>query len=100
MLASVPWLDERDLPQKELKGVAMVALLGTLEEVGFNIRAQVERIWAGMCELEFGVSAAGLLGVECVVVWDTLEIIRHRLLAIAGQVGQGQWLGRLPGLAL
>ena len=47
MLASVPWLDDSNVQQKELKGVAMVGLLGTLEEVGFNIRAQVLRIWAG-----------------------------------------------------
>ena len=47
VLASVPWLDEDDLQQKELKGMAVVGLLGTLEEVGFNIRGQVHRIWAG-----------------------------------------------------
>ncbi len=47
LLAQVPWLDENQLPQKELKGVAQVTLLGTLEEVGFKIRPQVERIWAG-----------------------------------------------------
>eukprot|EP00955_Chlamydomonas_euryale_P105905 365667-Chlamydomonas_euryale.AAC.2 len=40
VLASVPWLDEDDLSQKELKGVARMGLLGTLEEVGFNIRTQ------------------------------------------------------------
>ena len=79
VLASVPWLDERDLPQKELKGVAMVALLGTLEEVGFNIRAQVERIWAGVCRLECKVAGAGFLGAEGVVIWDMLEIIYHQL---------------------
>ncbi|GFH22528.1 uncharacterized protein HaLaN_20004, partial [Haematococcus lacustris] len=47
VLAQVPWLDEDDLQQKELKGMAMVGLLGTVEEVGFNIRHQVQRIWAG-----------------------------------------------------
>ncbi|KAG1663894.1 hypothetical protein FOA52_014707 [Chlamydomonas sp. UWO 241] len=47
MLASVPWLDENVISQKELKGVATTGLLGTLEEVGFNIRSQVTRIWAG-----------------------------------------------------
>ena len=47
VLASVPWLDENDLSSKELKAVAVVGLLGTLEEVGFNIREQVHRIWAG-----------------------------------------------------
>jgi hypothetical protein len=47
VLASVPWLDEDSLQEKELKGVAMHGLLGTLEEVGFGIRAPVHRIWAG-----------------------------------------------------
>lgn len=51
VLASVPWLDETNVQQKELKGVAMIGLLGTLEEVGFNIRAQVQRIWAGKPQL-------------------------------------------------
>ena len=48
VLASVPWLDDNVLQQKELKGVAVFGLLGTLEEVGFNIRGQITRIWAGM----------------------------------------------------
>lgn len=47
VLASVPWLDEDSLQQKELKGMAMTGLLGTLEEVGFGIRAHVYKIWAG-----------------------------------------------------
>ncbi|GAX77519.1 hypothetical protein CEUSTIGMA_g4963.t1 [Chlamydomonas eustigma] len=47
VLASVPWLDDNQLQQKELKGVAVVGLLGTLEEVGFKIQEQVHRIWAG-----------------------------------------------------
>lgn len=95
VLAQVPWLNDDDLAQKELKGIAMVregaygmlmqihqgsassvaeagphitsmhaaavvrpcgvvrcaclqvGLLGTLEEVGFDIRHQVERVWAG-----------------------------------------------------
>ncbi|KAG2454691.1 hypothetical protein HYH02_000529 [Chlamydomonas schloesseri] len=47
VLASVPWLSEDVLAEKELRGVAQVGLLGTLEEVGFNIRHQLERIWAG-----------------------------------------------------
>ena len=47
VLASVPWLDDNVLQQKELKGVAVFGLLGTLEEVGFNIRGQITRIWAG-----------------------------------------------------
>ncbi|MEW5307193.1 MAG: hypothetical protein WDW36_009601 [Sanguina aurantia] len=47
ILASVPWLDDNIIVEKELKGVAMFSLLGTLEEVGFGIRSQLDRIWAG-----------------------------------------------------
>eukprot|EP00201_Polytomella_parva_P012680 CAMPEP_0175059724 /NCGR_PEP_ID=MMETSP0052_2-20121109/12592_1 /TAXON_ID=51329 ORGANISM="Polytomella parva, Strain SAG 63-3" /NCGR_SAMPLE_ID=MMETSP0052_2 /ASSEMBLY_ACC=CAM_ASM_000194 /LENGTH=167 /DNA_ID=CAMNT_0016325307 /DNA_START=194 /DNA_END=697 /DNA_ORIENTATION=+ len=47
VLASVPWLDENKLEEKELKGVAMVGLIGTLEEVGFDIRKQIADIWRG-----------------------------------------------------
>lgn len=60
VLASVPWLDEDSLAEKELKGVATVGLLGTLEEVGFNIRPQVLRIWAG----ERGAELASIPGLE------------------------------------
>eukprot|EP00798_Chlamydomonas_sp_ICE-L_P031176 gene31176-6319_t len=47
VLASVPWMDDMDMSQKEMKGVAMFGLLGTLEEVGFNIKDKVHQIWAG-----------------------------------------------------
>ncbi|KAG2484308.1 hypothetical protein HYH03_016851 [Edaphochlamys debaryana] len=60
ILASVPWLDEDVLAEKELKGVARFGLLGTLEEVGFNIRPQLERIWAG----ERGAELAAGPGLE------------------------------------
>ncbi|GLI67934.1 hypothetical protein VaNZ11_012262 [Volvox africanus] len=60
VLASVPWLDEDVLAEKELKGVAKVGLLGTLEEVGFNIRPQLLRIWSG----ERGAELAAGPGLE------------------------------------
>ncbi|GIL57609.1 hypothetical protein Vafri_12805 [Volvox africanus] len=60
VLASVPWLDEDVLAEKELKGVAQVGLLGTLEEVGFNIRSQLLRIWSG----ERGAELAAGPGLE------------------------------------
>ncbi|GFR52983.1 hypothetical protein Agub_g15672 [Astrephomene gubernaculifera] len=60
VLASVPWLDEDVLAEKELKGVAQVGLLGTLEEVGFNIQPQLHRIWSG----EHGAEMAAEAGLE------------------------------------
>lgn len=43
----MPWLDDADVHDHELRGVIGVSLLGTLEEVGYDIRPGVERIWAG-----------------------------------------------------
>lgn len=71
VLASVPWLDETNVQQKELKGVAMIGLLGTLEEVGFNIRAQVQRIWAGKPRLP--VLVASRFVCRCCHLSDSLH---------------------------
>jgi hypothetical protein len=54
----VPWLDDRDVDEHELRGVVTIGLLGTLEEVGWDIRAGVERIWAG--ERDGDALSAGL----------------------------------------
>ncbi|GIL91002.1 hypothetical protein Vretimale_17049 [Volvox reticuliferus] len=73
VLASVPWLDEDVLAEKELKGVAQVGLLGTLEEVGFNIRPQLLRIWSG----ERGAEMAAGPGLEFRDQAALLAILYH-----------------------
>lgn len=47
LLASVPWLDDEDVDGRELKGFAEVGLLGTLEEMGYNLRDVLKLIWKG-----------------------------------------------------
>ncbi|GLC36818.1 hypothetical protein PLESTB_000779500 [Pleodorina starrii] len=73
VLASVPWLDEDVLAEKELRGVAQVGLLGTLEEVGFNIRHQLLRIWSG----ERGADLAAGPGLEFRDQAALLAILYH-----------------------
>ncbi|KXZ44791.1 hypothetical protein GPECTOR_62g906 [Gonium pectorale] len=73
VLASVPWLDDDVLSEKELKGVARVGLLGTLEEVGFNIRHRLLRIWAG----ERGAELAAGPGLEFRDQAALLAILYH-----------------------
>ncbi|EFJ48396.1 hypothetical protein VOLCADRAFT_104782 [Volvox carteri f. nagariensis] len=73
VLASVPWLDEDVLAEKELKGVAQVGLLGTLEEVGFNVRHQLLRIWSG----ERGAELAAGPGLEFRDQAALLAILYH-----------------------
>lgn len=58
VLAKVPWLDDLDVDERELRGVVAVGLLGTLEEVGWNIKQGVEMIWQGERDIE--VAGQGL----------------------------------------
>jgi hypothetical protein len=46
-LARVPWLDDGDVDERELRGLVAVGLLGTLEEVGWRLRDGVAAIWKG-----------------------------------------------------
>jgi hypothetical protein len=52
----VPWLDDGSVDERELRGVVAVGLLGTLEEVGWELRAGVAAIWGG--ERDAGALAA------------------------------------------
>lgn len=54
----VPWLDDEDVEERELRGLAAVGLLGTLEEVGWTIRDKVLALWGG--ERDEAVLTAGL----------------------------------------
>ena len=54
----VPWLDDEDVDERELRGLAAVGLLGTLEEVGWTIRDKLLALWAGERDAE--VLTAGL----------------------------------------
>lgn len=54
----VPWLDDEDVDERELRGLAAVGLLGTLEEVGWTIRSNLLALWAGERDAE--VLTAGL----------------------------------------
>jgi hypothetical protein len=45
--AQVPWLDGGNVEERELRGVVAVGLLGTLEEVGWDLREGVAAIWGG-----------------------------------------------------
>jgi hypothetical protein len=57
-IAQVPWLGDEDVEERELRGLAAVGLLGTLEEVGWTIRDKVLALWAG--ERDEAVLSAGL----------------------------------------
>eukprot|EP00879_Flechtneria_rotunda_P012689 GHRR01013250.1.p1 GENE.GHRR01013250.1~~GHRR01013250.1.p1 ORF type:complete len:462 (+),score=209.55 GHRR01013250.1:375-1760(+) len=52
MLAKVPWLDDGDVDERELRGVVAVSLLGTLEEVGWQLREKLLSLWAGERDIE------------------------------------------------
>lgn len=54
----VPWLDDEDVDEKQLRGLAAVGLLGTLEEVGWTIRDKLLALWGG--ERDEAVLTAGL----------------------------------------
>lgn len=60
VLARVPWLNDKDVDEKELLGVITVGLLGTLEEVGWSIRGGLEHIWAGERDSEVVVEGLGV----------------------------------------
>lgn len=51
-------MDDEDVEERELRGLAAVGLLGTLEEVGWTIRDKVLALWAG--ERDEAVLSAGL----------------------------------------
>lgn len=65
ILASVPWLDEGKVEERELKGVAMHSLVGTLEEVGFGVREQLQAIWRGQRDAEVRACAVSVRGGGC-----------------------------------
>lgn len=48
----VPWLDDDDVDERELRGVVAVGLLGTLEEVGWQLREPLLSLWAGERDLD------------------------------------------------
>ncbi|GBF95142.1 hypothetical protein Rsub_07726 [Raphidocelis subcapitata] len=52
ILAQVPWLDDGSVDERELRGVVAFGLLGTLEEVGWELRDGVAAIWGGERDAE------------------------------------------------
>jgi hypothetical protein len=48
----VPWLDDGNVDERELRGVVTFGLLGTLEEVGWELRDGVAAIWGGERDAE------------------------------------------------
>eukprot|EP00878_Enallax_costatus_P029237 GHUV01031683.1.p1 GENE.GHUV01031683.1~~GHUV01031683.1.p1 ORF type:complete len:365 (+),score=172.27 GHUV01031683.1:103-1095(+) len=52
VLAKVPWLDDDDVDERELRGVVAVGLLGTLEEVGWQLRDPLLSLWAGERDID------------------------------------------------
>lgn len=55
----MPWLDDEDVDERELRGVVAVGLLGTLEEVGWQLRAPLLSLWAGERDLDKLTAGAG-----------------------------------------
>jgi hypothetical protein len=47
----VPWLRPDDVDESNLRGVVSISLLGSLEEVGWNLRGPLEAIWSGERDL-------------------------------------------------
>lgn len=50
--AQVPWLDDEDVDERELRGLVAVGLLGTLEEVGWQLRDKLLALWSGERDLD------------------------------------------------
>ncbi len=48
----MPWLDDGDVDERELRGVVAVSLLGTLEEVGWQLRSGLLALWGGERNIE------------------------------------------------
>ncbi|WIA39428.1 hypothetical protein OEZ86_005530 [Tetradesmus obliquus] len=52
VLAKVPWLNDDDVEERELRGLVAVGLLGTLEEVGWQLRQPLLALWGGERDLD------------------------------------------------
>jgi hypothetical protein len=52
LLLQVPWLSDEDVEERELRGLVAVSLLGTLEEVGWQLREKLLALWAGERDLD------------------------------------------------
>jgi hypothetical protein len=57
--SKVPWLDDADVDERQLRGVVAFGLLGTLEEVGWELRPGVAAIWAGERDADAVAAMAG-----------------------------------------
>jgi hypothetical protein len=55
----VPWLSDDDVEERELRGLVAVSLLGTLEEVGWQLREQLLALWAGERDLDALTAGVG-----------------------------------------
>lgn len=75
----VPWLDDEDVEERELRGLAAVGLLGTLEEVGWTIRDKVLALWGG--ERDEAVLTAGLgpreASAMASILYHTQQLEQH-----------------------
>jgi hypothetical protein len=78
----VPWLSDDDVEERELRGLAAVGLLGTLEEVGWTIRDKVLALWAG--ERDEAVLTAGLGPREA----SAMSAILYHTQQIQGEYGK------------
>jgi hypothetical protein len=70
----VPWLSDHNVEDLQLRGVVTMGLIGTLEEVGWDIRAGIHAIWQGGREAE--VVVAGRVGKEQAAL---VSILYHTL---------------------
>jgi hypothetical protein len=48
----VPWLDDGDVDERQLRGLVAVGLIGTLEEVGWQLRPHLAALWRGERDAE------------------------------------------------
>jgi hypothetical protein len=58
-MLQVPWLDDDDVDERELRGIVAVGLLGTLEEVGWELRENLLKLWAGERDVEVLTAGVG-----------------------------------------
>lgn len=59
IMLQVPWLDDDDVDERELRGIVAVGLLGTLEEVGWQLREKLLTLWAGERDVEVLTAGVG-----------------------------------------
>lgn len=79
MHLQVPWLDDQDVDERELRGVVAVGLLGTLEEVGWQLREKLLTLWAGERDLDVLTAGVGAreAGALTAILYHTEQLERE-----------------------